>query len=182
MSEKRQLVQHRPGDNYDVGKFHRRFNLDHTLSPHGVGPRELTPELLTFRTKFMREELHEFEEAAAAGDHAKMFDALLDLVYVAHGTAHLLGYPWDAGWREVQLANMAKVRCALDHKFIKSPVDDPENLCVHVMLNGLCLRPQHEHSLRGNVHDVIKPPGWEPPNIAVILWALGWKVDVGGEA
>ncbi len=89
----------------------------------------------------MEEELEEFEIGKGADDHAQMFDALLDLVYVAMGTAHLLGYPWQAGWEAVQAANMAKVRAAADGS----------------------------DSKRGSSYDVVKPLGWLPPDILAIL-------------
>lgn len=146
----------------DVGDFHEKFGLDNTTH-HDIGPREISDELLGFRTKFMMEELGEFIEAIGyelvgfdsgelkmmkvrdSIDHAQAFDALIDLVYVALGTAHFMGYPWQMGWRLVQRANMAKERAtnAADSK-------------------------------RGTTLDVIKPSGWTPPNIARLLSRFGW--------
>lgn len=93
----------------DVAIFHERFGFDNTIfgSP---GPRKWDPELLKFRINFMYEELKEFIAGAEDQDHAQMADALIDLVYVALGTAHVLGYPWQALWEDVQRANMAKVK------------------------------------------------------------------------
>jgi len=130
----------------DVGHFHQKFSLDNTTYER-PGPRVVSDALLEFRIKFMSEELTEFATAAAADDHAKMFDALLDLVYVAMGTAHLLGYPWQDGWDEVQRANMMKERAK-----------------------------RAEDSKRGSTFDVIKPPGWTAPDIEAILRARGFKV------
>jgi predicted HAD superfamily Cof-like phosphohydrolase len=42
-------------------------------------------------------------------DLGEQADALVDLVYVAKGTAIMLGLPWDMLWDDVQRANMAKV-------------------------------------------------------------------------
>src|ERR1051326_8186655 len=108
-------------DHEKVGDFHEKFGLDNTTW-HSPGPRPLNSELLSFRIKFMLEELREYVEAAtnislaekAAFDvlmnvlyvprhdldHAKAFDALLDLAYVVHGTAHFSGYPWEDGMHE----------------------------------------------------------------------------------
>lgn len=124
----------------DVGRFHEKFEL-----PVAKGEiRQLPQDLLDFRVRFLKEELAEFVSAMPSwttpADHAKMFDALLDLVYVALGTAHLLGYPWEQGWNLVQAANMAKVRA---------------------------LRP--EDSKRGSAWDVVKPPGWVAPDIESLL-------------
>lgn len=143
-------------DNTDVGDFHHKFELPHTncttLEDHegvSVGAREWDPSVIDFRINFLEEELREFREAAEKQDHAKMFDALIDLVYVAHGTAHVLGYPWEEGWDAVQAANMAKERA---------------------------LAADDVRSLRQSKWDVVKPEGWEPPNIEAVLYAAGFEV------
>src|SRR5690242_1539875 len=114
-------------DHEKVGDFHEKFGLDNTTH-RSVGPRKMNLELLTFRIRFMLEELREYVESSCEitvkqeeafdalmtsvyipspdVDHAKAFDALLDLDYVVHGTAHFSGYPWEAGMCEVQRANM----------------------------------------------------------------------------
>jgi predicted HAD superfamily Cof-like phosphohydrolase len=130
----------------DVGQFHEKFNLDNTTA-RPVGPRDVPRELFDFRLKFMREELREFEEGEAEGDLAKMADSLIDLVYVVLGTAHVYGFPWQALWDEVQRANMAKERTL-----------------------------RVEDSARGSTYDVIKPAGWQPPDIVGVLRAHGWKI------
>jgi predicted HAD superfamily Cof-like phosphohydrolase len=129
-------------NNYrDVGTFHKRFGL----RAHEYGPGEMTDELLQFRLKFLKEELQEFEDASVIGDHAGMADALIDLVYVAMGTAHFFGYPWPELWDDVQSANMAKQRAQ-----------------------------SSTESARGTAWDVIKPPGWVPPRTAEILAQYGF--------
>lgn len=128
----------------DVGEFHRQFGLDEVLSK-GVGPRNVPPDLAAFRLKFLQEELDEFEDATSVGDMPKAFDALIDLVYVALGTAHLYGFPWKEGWRRVQAANMSKVRVE-----------------------------RADQSKRGSAYDVVKPEGWKPPDIDGLLSSLGW--------
>lgn len=150
----------------DVGEFHRKFDLRQT-NDGDYGPAPQDRALLGFRLNFLLEELTELMEAVGAEfetdhdgdirifmtddsdliDDAQAFDALLDLTYVAMGTAHLLGYPWQIGWNAVQNANMAKQRAA--------SADD---------------------SKRGSSFDVIKPPGWYPPNIQGILDQHGWRL------
>lgn len=138
--------------NYDdVGDFHQKFDLPNTTHQDS-GPREFNEDLLGFRLKFLREEVDEFEEGFYEEDHAKMFDALLDLVYVAMGTSHLQGYPWQEGWYLVQQANMAKVRAQADGS----------------------------DSKRGSPFDVVKPPGWVPPDIENILIDFGWDIEKKG--
>ena len=124
----------------DVGDFHEKFGLDN-VTHRGAGERVFNPELMEFRIKFLHEELQEFEDATVTRNAEDMFDALLDLVYVAMGTAHLLGFPWQAGWDEVQRANMTKVRAQADGS----------------------------NSRRLSSFDVVKPPGWTPPRIGEVL-------------
>jgi predicted HAD superfamily Cof-like phosphohydrolase len=153
---------------HDVGRFHEKFGLTNTTY-RGPGPRPLNRETIIFRMKFLCEELQEFMEAVGFKFHAplydiammnsswevqtlnhpKMFDALIDLVYVAYGTAHLAGYPWEEGWGDVQRANMQKIRAT-----------------------------RADQSERGGTLDVIKPVGWEPPNIEGVLRRWGWHLEV----
>lgn len=130
---------------YDVGVFHQKFGLP-SVTKSGPFPRDVSKEMLDFRTKFLKEELEEFIEGVQTGDHALMFDSLMDLVYVAAGTAHLFGYPWDEGWELVQQANMAKVRAQADGS----------------------------DSKRGTGFDVVKPEGWLPPDINGLLSHYGF--------
>jgi predicted HAD superfamily Cof-like phosphohydrolase len=139
----------------DMAAFHEKFKL-----AYDGPPRDLSPDLLQFRTKFMVEELMEYafpgmeppfneqareevmrffnavsplipDDTAAL---AKRFDALIDLAYVALGTAYLHGFPFNEGWRRVQAANMLKVRAE-----------------------------RASQSQRGSTFDVVKPPGWTAP-------------------
>lgn len=130
----------------DVGEFHHRFGLDNvTYGGPYIQPREIPQDLIDFRLKFLREELNEIERGYAEGDLAKVADGLVDLVYVALGTAHLHYFPWEQLWNEVQRANMTKERCL-----------------------------REEDSTRGSRYDVIKPPGWTPPDIIGVLKGYGW--------
>lgn len=89
----------------DVKLFQQKFGmLVHDKPVH------LTERKLHERANFMQEELDEFTEAVNSHDLAKMADALIDLVYVAKGTAVSMGLPWRRLWNEVQRANMDKVR------------------------------------------------------------------------
>lgn len=122
----------------DVRKFHLKFGLP--TADDGEPPQILEFDIADFRKKFLREELDEFETALDAGDLAGMADALVDLVYVALGTAHFMRLPFDELWHDVQRANMAKVRArnAFDSK-------------------------------RGTILDVVKPEGWTGPRTEEIL-------------
>lgn len=121
----------------DVRQFHLKFGLHEQRLP---APGFLPPDLHEFRAKFIQEELDEFNEAYAAGDLAKAFDALIDMTYVILGTADLMNLPWQDGWQAVQFANMSKVRAQ-----------------------------SVSESLRGSTYDVVKPRGWKPPDIEGVL-------------
>ena len=127
----------------DVAEFHAKFGLT-----YGGPPRVLDDALAEFRRKFLEEELREYKEDMYKASYdvqfrpervterlASMLDALVDLVYVAVGTAEYHGFPFAEAWRRVQAANMAKVRAA-------SAAD----------------------SKRGHAMDVVKPPGWVAPD------------------
>ena len=92
----------------DVGEFHEKFDLPR--SEDGGQPTHLDRSALAFRVGFMLEELCEFNRAASQDDLAGMLDALVDLIYVASGTAHLMRLPLNEAWAEVHRANLAKER------------------------------------------------------------------------
>lgn len=117
-------------DNADVRVFQEKFDI-----PMSPIPAFLDGKAEQFRIEFMEEELMEFKLASQQQDLAKAADALVDLVYVVHGTALMMGLPWNQLWAEVQRANMAKVRAT-----------------------------DISQSKRKSTLDVVKPVGWEPPN------------------
>jgi predicted HAD superfamily Cof-like phosphohydrolase len=101
----------------DVKAFRTKF--DQRVSD---SPVHLTSRRLAQRANFMLEELREFADASGLALHNDKFvpmvnaqslagqaDALVDLVYVALGTASLMGLPWDELWDDVHQANMRKL-------------------------------------------------------------------------
>ena len=88
----------------DVGVFHTQV-----LNQPPRYPQLLNPEMAVARRLFIQEELNEFVECASLDGIVGMADALADLVYVALGTAYLMGLPFNDIWAAVQKANMAKV-------------------------------------------------------------------------
>lgn len=124
----------------DVKAFHQKFDL--IWHPDGSAPVHLTPQKIADRVNFMLEELGEFVNAAGTvfidfdsdkaepycflfsdrnqspPDLPKMADALVDLVYVALGTAVQLGLPWAKLWDDVHAANMRKVRGSSTRNYI----------------------------------------------------------------
>lgn len=127
----------------DIVEFHEKFGLE-----YDGPPRLMNQKMADFRIKFLKEELQEFIDSVEDDDLLGATDALVDLVYVAMGTAYLMGIPWEAAWNAVQQANMTKVRA------------------------------EHAgESKRNTTLDVIKPPGWVGPEakLVKILMAAGYE-------
>jgi len=128
-----------------VQEFHRKFKLPDGHQDEDYIIDGLSMGAMHFRAGFLREEVTEFVEASHAGNRVEAFDALLDLVYVAYGTAMMMGITegqWDRGFRIVHNCNMRKERAT-----------------------------SVEQSKRGSSLDVIKPEGWLGPEstLKVIL-------------
>jgi predicted HAD superfamily Cof-like phosphohydrolase len=122
----------------DVEEFSKKFDI-----PRLDIPGFLDEEMHNFRVEFIKEELQEFIDSTEAGDLPTAFDSLIDLVYVAMGTAYMMGFDnadWQELWSDVQRANMSKERC-------KNESD----------------------SERNNTLDVIKPEGWIAPKSEEIV-------------
>ena len=74
----------------------------------GSRPRHLTLRKLDERQNLLDEEVSELSTAISQQNLAEIADALVDIVYVAIGTAVALGLPWEQLWDDVHRANMAK--------------------------------------------------------------------------
>ncbi len=85
------------------------------------------------------EEFAEYTNAITKKDAAAALDAVVDIVYIALGTAWLFNLPVEKAWEEVQKANMSKIRAKSKSK------------------------------KRGTKFDVIKPKDWKAPNIEKIV-------------
>jgi hypothetical protein len=138
-------VQPQPTDMWqDIVDFHAKFGIPCAPTPsllgHNLGDDRDPQEMVDFRLKFLEEELQEFRDGVAAGDQAQCLDALVDLVYVAMGTARIMGMPWIPAWVAVQTANMQKVRAE-----------------------------RAGDSKRGTSYDIVKPAGWIAPDIDAII-------------
>lgn len=150
----------------DIKAFHEKFT---GLGEHRpAGPQELDDELALFRIGFMIEEVAEYAQSSGftnisrslneLHDNIKrksrwlnrrneggrdleiQFDSIIDLIYVALGTAFHHGVDFNEGWRRVHAANMRKV-------LAKSPED----------------------SKRGYRFDVVKPKNWSPPDLSDLV-------------
>lgn len=106
----------------DVLEFNEKFDLMINNQP-----AHLTKRKLKERVEFIMEELIELSKSCGLEiwadpsgvlvrptnekqDLAEQADALVDIVYVALGTAVMMGLPWKQLWDDVHRANMAKVR------------------------------------------------------------------------
>lgn len=141
-----------------VGEFHRKFGLRVTPAQCCASwdrdpPSLPDPETFMFRLQFLLEELGETLAAYRKGDLSKVADGLVDLIYVALGTAHMCGIPFDEIFDAVHEANMKKVRARTDAE-----------------------------SGRGSSLDVVKPPGWTPPDVEGILQKYAEKQRGGSDA
>ena len=87
----------------------RQFHLK-VLGLEDVKPTFEMPVSMQQRLDFMEEEIHELSDAHSNMDLVGVADALADLVYVALGTAHMMGIPFDEVFRVVHAANMRKQR------------------------------------------------------------------------
>ena len=119
----------------DVVDFHNKFGLKYEGKPIS-----LDKSTQAYRAHFLEEELSEFISSANLDDVVGMADALVDIVYVAMGTAYMMGLPWQQLWDEVQRSNMDKVRAS-----------------------------DASQSKRKNSLDVVKPQGWIGPDLKSII-------------
>tara|TARA_Y100001938_G_scaffold126408_1_gene178327 strand:- start:956 stop:1411 length:456 start_codon:yes stop_codon:yes gene_type:complete len=119
----------------DIDAFHKKYGFEKN---NKVGIPD-NNELVNFRTSFLLEELAEYTQAITKKDAAGALDALVDIVYIALGTAWLFNLPFEKAWEQVQKANMSKIRSKSKSK------------------------------KRGTSFDVIKPKGWTPPDIEQII-------------
>ena len=115
----------------DINEFSQKFGL-----PQPAQPKLLDHIDMHFRMQFMYEELREIQEGYSGKDIEEVFDGLIDLVYVALGTAWLMNLPFNDGWARVHLANMQKERA---------------------------MSAGDTRSKRGHRWDIVKPEGWEAP-------------------
>ena len=119
----------------DIDSFHKKYKFEKNEK---VGIPD-NNELVNFRTSFLMEELAEYTQAITKKDAAGALDALVDIVYIALGTAWLFNLPFERAWEQVQKANMSKIRTKSKSK------------------------------KRGTSFDVVKPKGWTAPDIEQII-------------
>jgi predicted HAD superfamily Cof-like phosphohydrolase len=87
----------------------------------------------------IKEEVSELMEAHTAGDKVEQLDALIDILVVTIGAIHSMGADGEGAWNEVMRTNFAKI--------------DPTTGKVTKRSDG----------------KVLKPEGWQPPNLEPFL-------------
>lgn len=90
--------------NQGVGDFHKACGVEERETPGFV-----EPETFALRRRLLLEEVFEYVEASDAEDLIDIADALADIVYIAYGTARVIGVNLDDVLAEVQRSNMSKV-------------------------------------------------------------------------
>lgn len=90
-------------------------------------------------SNLITEEYNELQEALANKDAVETLDALTDILVVTIGAMNSMGADGEGAWREVMATNFAKI----DRRTGKV--------------------------LRRDDGKVLKPEGWEPPNLAKFL-------------
>ena len=119
-----------------LAQFHDKFGFDEPTKP-----TLLDKDFMEFRVQFLHEELEELQVAVDEDNLPEIADALVDLVYVAIGTAELMGLPFNDLFAEVHGVNMTKERAI----------------------------PKDSRSKRNAKFDVVKPVDFQPPQISAIL-------------
>lgn len=144
----------------DVSAFHHV-----TDTPVLTEPQFPSDDRIILRLALIREETRETIAALEAayisseldeppGDLEETADGIIDAIYVLVGTGIELGLPMQALWDEVQRANMAKA------------IEQPDGTFrVMKRADG----------------KVLKPEGWEPPDIRGVLLAHGWQPPAPAE-
>ena len=93
--------------------------------------------------KLITEEVTELGEALAKADDVEVLDALIDILVVTIGAVHSMGADGEGAWKEVMGTNFAKI--------------DRVTGKVRKREDG----------------KVLKPQGWEPPNLKPFLTRKG---------
>lgn len=153
-----------------VGEFQAKFGLDQ-LERAEPGPM-VNSDLLTFRLRFLLEEVEEIAEACGFTvtvseegaldveakedrldedlDLEKVLDGYVDLFYVALGSIRLHGLHTGSP----KFAPYAYVS-RLEHAFNR----------VHAANMSKERATSTSVSKRGSPYDVVKPEGWQPPDL-----------------
>lgn len=94
----------------DIDDFILKFNFNEIKFPELMSHIPFIHPYISHRMEMIKEEVKELHDAVAVADKEQMIDALVDIVYVAIGTARMCGFDFNKHWEEVHKCNMKKVR------------------------------------------------------------------------
>ncbi len=119
----------------DIDVFLQRYNL-----PNASKFKPITNEEMQLRINHLREELSELQLNTDNNNWHEILDALVDLTYIAIGTARMNGMDFETAWNRIHTVNMQKIRCE-----------------------------KQADSKRGTTFDVIKPKDWQPADLSDLV-------------
>jgi predicted HAD superfamily Cof-like phosphohydrolase len=136
-------------------------------------PDEPSREVLSWdrwglRQTLIDEEYDELIRAYEENDHAAFLDACVDLVYVVIGTAIEAGLPFDEAFEAVHRANMAKLHDCPDCGGTGHEKQQGMKWYAGPKCEGCAGRGQKVR--KRDDGKVLKPVGWQAPDIASIIW------------
>lgn len=154
----------------DVAEFHEKF---------GISMNPLDDETqYDLRVKRQAEEVKELYDAVTLEEGA---DALVDILYIAAGTLHLLG-DRDGGRTNHPYLNKQVI-----HGIVETVQSQAINLPLAELwaevhsANMRKERGTEGTSKYGNKFDIVKPEGWVGPDLGAILIAHGFDADTPKE-
>jgi NTP pyrophosphatase (non-canonical NTP hydrolase) len=115
----------------DINKMHKKYGVHDWIKKNPGSYRDY----LSFRIRFIQEELDELKQAELHRDNEEVVDALIDICVVAIGTLDAFGVDAYEAWDEVFKANM--------NKFVGAKKERPNPL---------------------GLPDLAKPDDWVPPS------------------
>jgi len=136
----------------DIARFHEKFGLEQNNTKVIVSTEPEPEDALLFESWIkhnhgkmtieewelrhvrLADEADEYAEAVEAEDDEETLDALVDIIYIALGTAYRRGWDFAEAWKRVHTANMEKQR------------------------------GNSTNSKYGSGFDIIKPQGWSGPD------------------
>jgi len=125
-----------------VVDFHEKFGIQYDGPPRDISLREAL-----FREMRQQEETSEFVEARMRGDRTGQLDAIVDMIYIALGTAHLMGFKPEVIMEAFERVHEKNMQKELSHEGNPS-----------------------KYGTIGVGRDIVKPPGWTPPDLSDLAY------------
>lgn len=139
-----------------VREFHQMFGLTVNAVPAIPDGKDAV-----LRTELINEETREFTYAAVMGDITEIADALGDQLYIILGTANTYGIDLEPVFQEVHRSNMTKLWTSAE--IAGAPRD--------ATVTRVCHNADRAFVVKRPDGKVLKPPSYEPANIAAIIQA-----------